>query len=109
MTGKEFSTIRRYNLITQKQVAKMLNYRSELPIHDIEYQEIVPERIIKILSDLCGLNFEDVQNEEWLKNYIDKIPERFKHRKNFDPQYAYNKNKIILNNLSMLRKRNRCC
>ncbi len=105
MTGNEFSSIRRYNLITQKQVAKVLNYRSERPIHDLEYQEIVPERIQKILTDLCGLDFQDVQNEEWLKNYIEKIPERFKHRNNFDPLNASNINKIILNNLSIIRKR----
>ena len=105
MTSKQFCTIRRYNLISQKQVARELNYRSERPIHDLEYQEIVPDRIVRVLSELCELKFEDIQNEEWLNNYIEKIPERFKHRNNFNRLSIYNKNKICLNDLSLMRKR----
>ena len=105
MNGKEFQIIRRYNKLTQVYLASLFGYTSKNIIVQLERQEIVPERFIKVLAQQADLEFEKLLDDDWLKEYVAKIPQRFKERKIFDPLLASNTNKVILNDLSMIRKR----
>lgn len=105
MTGKEFQIIRRYNKLTQVFMASLFGYTSKNIIVQLEEQEIIPERFIKILAEQTNLEYKNLLDDDWLREYVAKIPQRFKTRKIFDPLDVSNTNKIILNDLSKIKKR----
>jgi len=105
MTGEQFSIIRRYNKITQSYLSSLFGYRTDYCVRELERQEIIPERFVKKLAEQTDLEFEKLTDDNWLKDYVAKIPQRFKERKIFDPLSASNTNKVILNDLSKAKNR----
>ncbi len=105
MTGEQFKIIRRYNKLTQVFLSSLLNYETNFVIWELERQEVVPERFIKVLAEQTDLEFEKLTDDDWVKDYIAKIPQRFKESKIFDPLDASNTNKVILNDLSRAKNR----
>lgn len=105
MTGKQFQIIRRFNHIYQMEIAQILGFKSAMTIKRIEGEERVPERYIKIIAERCSLDFEKLCDDEWVNDYVNNIPQRYKTRKIFNPLSIYNTNKICLNDLSKNRKK----
>ena len=103
MTGKQFQIIRRFHNIYRMEIAQLLGYNSSSTIKRLEKQERIPESYIKILAERSSLDFEKLCNDEWINDYVAKIPQRYKTRKIFNPLSIYNTNKICLNDLSKKR------
>jgi DNA-binding XRE family transcriptional regulator len=59
MTGHEFKTIRRWNAITQDQIAKKIGRKSRATIYHLEQREIIPERYIILLSEMIRIDLID--------------------------------------------------
>jgi len=86
MRGSQFNVIRRYNKIKQLDIIEKLeNYKTAYLVYEIERQEIVPERFVEILAELCGLDMNNLTNDKWVKKYVSNIPDKFKYRTIFDP------------------------
>ena len=77
MTGKEFKAIRLHNRIKDHQFAKLFN-KSKNFVYEMQNMEFVPEVAIYELGKLIN---RDLQNEDVLKNVLQKIPEKYLNKK----------------------------
>lgn len=83
MTGKEYQYIRKFNKVSQIDVAKKLGLKSNYAISMIEKEELVAERLIQALSDLTGISVKNLLDDQWVAGYCEKIPENYKKPKFF--------------------------
>jgi transcriptional regulator with XRE-family HTH domain len=75
MTGEEFKAIRKYNRVSQRDLIGYLSYRSRYPIYELEKDEKVPEKFVRVLENLIGVKVSD---PEIAKSYFEELPEKWK-------------------------------
>ena len=84
MYALDFACVRKFNKITQGELANYLGYKSRMTISLVECREkeAVPTTWVNALSNLIGVNlFDETEN----KQYWELIPERYKKA---DPRIA---------------------
>ena len=103
MTGADFKAIRRFNRINQADVVvEIPRLRTRQAITELEKQKKVPERFVKVLSNLIGVNLMD---EEFAKEYYSTVPDEFKKLPTrIDRQGSRDKYKIIDTNGNEIAK-----
>lgn len=83
MTGLEYQYIRKFNKVSQIDVAKKLGYKSNSQISMIESETVVADRLIHALADLTGISVKNLLDDQWVAGYCEKIPENYKKPKFF--------------------------
>lgn len=81
MTGLEFKYIRKFNKISQIEVANQLGYLSNYSISQIEEEEFVSDKHLHILSELSGISMKNLLDDAWVEEYCKKIPIKYKKPK----------------------------
>ncbi len=103
MTGKQLNILRRFNRITQKDLANLFGYSTPKIVQVLESEEFIPDKFAIILAEQCNLKSENVLDDEWLKAYIKKVPEKYTSRNNYNKYSIHNRNRVILNDLSRIK------
>lgn len=74
MTGKEFKAIRKFNKVSQIDVAYRAGLNTRKSIWEVENQPTVPTKYIAVLSNFVKV---DLTNSKIAENILKEIPEKY--------------------------------
>lgn len=74
MNGKEFKAIRRFNKVSQIDVAYKLGLNTRRMLWEVENQSAVPSKYIAALSELIKV---DLTNSKITEKILNEIPEKY--------------------------------
>lgn len=75
MTGDELRQIRLANKIKQEDIALRFGYNSRRSIYDLEREDKIPVRFVKIFSKIVGI---DLLDDKIFQKELSEVPDKFK-------------------------------
>ena len=74
MNGIEFRAIRRFNNVSQEDLAYRLNLNSRRTVYTVEQQSAVPQKYIVALSEMIKV---DLMNQKIADKILLEMPEKY--------------------------------